>query len=301
MTPPGPTRDTPAGRAYLDLRTLARRHGRDPAEYLTLYALEGLLARLARSPHATDFVLKGGVLMAAFTARRPTRDIDLAARQITNDVQDVVARIRTIATIDTGDGLTFDTESVSGTTIRDDADYAGVRVKLTAHLATAQIALHVDVNVGDPIWPAPVDTALPLLLGGTLHLSTYPDHMVLAEKIVTAIDRGTVNTRWRDFVDIDAITTTRTIRQADLAAAIDTVAHHRKVTLQPLATALDGMADLAQPKWATWRRKQHLETTTPQQFSDLLNRCVAFADPILHGHVRDATWSPQMRIWTKKS
>ncbi len=180
MTPPGPTRDTPAGRAYLDLRNLARRNGRDPAEYLTLYTLEGLLARLARSPHATDFVLKGGVLMAAFTARRPTRDIDLAARQITNDADDVVARIRTIATIDTDDGLTFDTESVSGTTIRDDADYAGVRVKLTAHLATAQIALHVDVNVGDPIWPAPVDTALPLLLGGTKQPRATPHGATLS-------------------------------------------------------------------------------------------------------------------------
>ena len=51
-----PTRDTPAGRAYQDIRNLARRDGRDVAEYLTRYALEGFLARLVASPHAEDFV-----------------------------------------------------------------------------------------------------------------------------------------------------------------------------------------------------------------------------------------------------
>lgn len=71
MTPPVPARDTRAGQVYNDLRNLARRDGRDPAEYFTLYALEGFLARLAGSEYSADFVLKGGVLMAAFAARRP--------------------------------------------------------------------------------------------------------------------------------------------------------------------------------------------------------------------------------------
>lgn len=78
MTPPAPTRSTPAGRAYLDLRNLAKRDGRDSVEYFTLHALEGFLTRLADSQYAEDFAVKGGVLMAAFAARRPTRDIDLA-------------------------------------------------------------------------------------------------------------------------------------------------------------------------------------------------------------------------------
>ena len=79
MSPPAPSRETPAGRAYNDLRNLAKRHNRDPAEYITMYALEGFLARLSASELALDFVLKGGVLMAAFADRRPTRDIDFAA------------------------------------------------------------------------------------------------------------------------------------------------------------------------------------------------------------------------------
>ena len=35
-----------------------------------------------------------------------------------------------------------------------------------------------------------------------MQLRGYPVEAVLAEKIVTAGQRGTVNTRWRDFADI---------------------------------------------------------------------------------------------------
>lgn len=297
MTPPAPTRGTSAGRAYLDLRNLAKRDGRDSLEYFTLYALEGFLTRLAASQYAADFALKGGVLMAAFAARRPTRDIELAASGFPNDIPDVELRIRSIITQDTGDGLAFDPATVSGAPIRDEATYTGVRVQMAATLATARIPLHADVNFGDPIWPEPTIADLPLLLGGHLRLRGYPDHMVLAEKIVTAIDRGDQNTRWRDFVDIAAITATRRIPDADLLHAINTVAGHRAVTIQPLADVLDGYPVLAQPRWRAWRHKQRLENTTPEHFADLLDTCMAFADPVLRGAASGLTWEPQPREW----
>ncbi|MCI1747917.1 MAG: nucleotidyl transferase AbiEii/AbiGii toxin family protein [Acidipropionibacterium sp.] len=294
---PTPPRGTAAGRAYNDLRNLAQRQGRDPAEFFVLYVLEGFLARLAASEHAGDFVLKGGVLMAAFAARRPTRDIDLAAAGMTNDIPAVVDRVRTIVIEHCDDGLTFDPLSVSGEHIRDDADYVGVRVKLTARLATARIAIHVDVNFGDPIWPAPTMAKLPLLLGGTLELSGYPDHMVLAEKIVTAIDRGDQNTRWRDFVDIAMLATTRTIRYADLRGAIETVAQYRDVHLRQLAPLLQHMPDLAQPRWAAWRRRQRLEAATPERFAELLDACIALADPVLDERAERCTWNAGSSFW----
>ena len=297
MTPPAPTRDTTEGRAYNDLRNLARRHGREPVEYLTLYALEGFLARLAASALADDFVLKGGVLMAAFAARRPTRDIDLAASGFANDVGDVARRVREVVEQQLDDGLHFEAESVVGEEIREDADYAGVRVRVIARLATARIALHVDVNFGDPIWPEPTEAELPLLLGGTLRLRGYPDHMVLAEKVVTAIDRGDQNTRWRDFVDIVAIIRTRPVRADDLRHAFDAVATHRGVQLEPLDSLLTHMPALAQQKWATWRRKQRLTESTPDEFGDLLAECLAFTDPVLSSAAQTGVWDPSTGSW----
>ncbi len=46
---------------------------------ITLYGLERVLSRLAQTHYVNDFSPKGGVLLAAFRLRRPTRDIDLQA------------------------------------------------------------------------------------------------------------------------------------------------------------------------------------------------------------------------------
>lgn len=301
MTPPSPARDTPAGRAYNDLRNLARRQNRDPAEYITLYALEGFLTRLAASESAADFVLKGGVLMAAYADRRPTRDIDFAARGLANDIPEVEQRVRSILAVSRDDGLEFDLDSISGDQIRDEADYNGVRVKIAARLATAQVALHIDVNFGDPIWPEPTEAVLPLLLGGTLRLLGYPDHMVLAEKIVTALERGEQNTRWRDFTDIAAIARSRTVKGADLQETIDVVAHYRQVELEPLGPLLSQMPTLAQRKWEVWRRKQRLEQSSPISFADLLGACLDFVEPVLARSVGQMKWSPSSQTWEKIS
>lgn len=301
MTPPTPSRNTAAGRAYNDLRNLARRQGRNTAEYFTLYALEGFLARLAVSESAAGFVLKGGVLMAAFADRRPTRDIDFAARGFINDIPEVEQRVRGILAVPRDDGLEFDLDSVSGEHIREEADYNGVRVKVTAQLATAQVALHIDVNFGDPIWPAPTEAVLPLLLGGTLRLLGYPDHMVLAEKIVTALERGDQNTRWRDFTDIAAIARSRKIEGAALQEAISVVASYRQVKLEPLGSLLAQMPALAQRKWEVWRRKQRLEQSTPVSFADLLETCLVFAEPVLAKAVNQMRWSPSTQTWEKNS
>jgi hypothetical protein len=95
---------------------------------------------------------------------------------------------------------------------------------MTAQLATARPHFHVDTNVGDPISPAPKHVHLPRLLGGEIVLRGYPVVMVHAEKIVTAIARGTVNTRWRDFGDIYMLARHHVIDGSELARAIRQVA-----------------------------------------------------------------------------
>ncbi|MDR1767486.1 MAG: nucleotidyl transferase AbiEii/AbiGii toxin family protein, partial [Propionibacteriaceae bacterium] len=217
-----------------------------------------------------------------------------------NDVADCEHRIRSALSVTVDDGLEFDPSSVRGEMIRDEADYTGVRVHVAVRLATARIGLHADINFGDPVWPAPAPTDLPLLLGGSIRLLSYPDHMVLAEKIVTAIERGIVNTRWRDFADIDAIAQHRNIAAADLSEAVAVVAAHRGATLSPLADALAGMAEIAQPRWIAWRRKQRLWDATPEQFQDLLDRCAALADPVLTGDAQGKTWSHEDGHWVSR-
>ena len=87
----------------------------------------------------------------------------------------------------------------------------------------------------------------------------YPLSMVFAEKIVTAVQRGTVNTRWRDYADIALLSAAHDVDGDELAASIDVVATHRNATLTPLDEVLAGYADRSEqveclgPQTATHR------------------------------------------------
>ncbi len=292
------TKETEAGRRYLDLQRKAKQTGRPTDELIQLYALEGFLDRLARSAHVDRFVLKGGVLLAALDARRPTRDIDLAAHGLDNSAEHVLFLIREIAAIAIADGLFFDAEHATAETIRDDDHYSGVRVTLGGALSRATIRLHVDINVGDPIWPEPQQVRLPRLLDGTLLIRGYPLEMVLAEKIVTALARGTANTRWRDFLDLYVLIRRHAVGARTLRTSMQHVAEYREVPLSPLKPALAGYPEIAQSRWFSWLRKQRLETSAPPEFATVLELVVYFADPLISNDPTVSMWNPFEEAWS---
>jgi predicted nucleotidyltransferase component of viral defense system len=249
------------------------------------------------SEFAEKFVLKGGVLLAALEARRPTRDIDLAARALDNSVNEVLAVVRNVADIALDDGLEFDSAGAIADVIREEDHYSGVRVSLAGQLSRAAVRLHVDVNVGDPIWPEPQQVRLPRLLNGELLIRGYPLEMVLAEKIVTAVARGSANTRWRDFVDIYVLARRHSVRAATLRTSIGRVAQYRRLDLAPLRSVFAGYAELAQQRWLAWLRKNRLESSTPTDFSAVLDLVQVFADPVIVAEIHDKVWDPVRREW----
>lgn len=87
------SRSTPAGRVYRDLQKQARAERRPVQELFQLYLLEAFLDRLSRSAWSDELILKGGVLLAAFGTRRPTRDVDLQAQALDNAEEVVRARV----------------------------------------------------------------------------------------------------------------------------------------------------------------------------------------------------------------
>ena len=163
------------------------------------------------------FVLKGGMLLAAYERRRPTKDADLLAEDLHMEAATVRTRIAAVAERTRNDGLVLSTLPVRAVVIRDEDEYSGVRVSLQYHLASARIPFHVDVNVGDPVWPEPQSLSIPGLLGGHLNLRGYPIVSVLAEKLVTAVQRGEANTRWRDFADVYLLTGSHAVHGVEIA------------------------------------------------------------------------------------
>jgi hypothetical protein len=295
-------RSTVEGRAYLDLRALAARTGRATEELHVFYVLEGFLARLALSPYADTFALKGGMLMPVYGSRRPTRDIDLHGLSISNDMDFLRTVVGTIAAIALDDGLVFAPESTTATAIRDGDDdlYAGVRINVPAALATARINFHIDISVGDFVEPHPQPVTLPRLLADSPPLTVlgYPLVMVYAEKIVTAVERRRINTRWRDFADLYLLTRHQDVVGTDLVAALVGVAKHRRVELVPLGTVLAGWPPRAQPAWARWRTKQKLDHQLPADFSAVLDAVISFADPAISMETNERYWSAATGQWS---
>jgi predicted nucleotidyltransferase component of viral defense system len=291
-----PTRASKAGLSYLALKRKARAEGRSTDELLQLAALEAFIDRLSTSARARDVVLKGGVLLAAYELRRPTRDVDLSATRVSNDVVSVRALIDEILTEPRDDGWSYGVSSAQA--IREADVYSGVRVTVPCTLARARIVFHVDVNIGDVVWPPPATVSVPRLLGDApIEVAGYSLSMILAEKLVTAVQRGIANTRWRDFGDVYLMTGKHVVDVREVRESIRQVAIHRRATLVPLSTVWAGFAELAQRKWSAWVRKQNLVDRLPLAFETVIRANQVFGDPLLAPSDSDARWDPQARQW----
>ncbi len=253
--------------------------GAPTQEYLIRHTLESFLDRLARTSHAGDFVLKGGVLLAAYGVRRPTKDADANAVSADVTAEHLAEVVRDIAAIDVDDGVAFDVDTISVQEIREQADYPGLRLRVVVSIGTWKGVAVWDVSTGDPIVPPPRQVTIDRVLGDPITLLGYAPETAIAEKGVTILERGITSTRWRDYVDIVALAR-RGIDPDELLTAAQAVARHRGVPLEPVAPHLTGYSAVAQAKWAAWRRKENLESVCEENLDDQIALVASYLDPI---------------------
>lgn len=285
---------------YSQLQLIARQRNRPTDEMFVLYALERFLARLTVTPHAGDFCLKGGVLLSAHALRRPTRDIDMQALDFQLDVVQVTAVVKAVSDVVADDGLVFHTEDLNVEQIRDEDEYTGLRVTLPAKLHRANLTIKLDISTGDPIWPAPEQIELPSLLGGFVKMQGHPLVTVIAEKTITMLQRGTTSTRWRDLLDVAALSDRYEFAAADVREAAAKVAQHRGVELGSLRELLVGYGqDGRQARWAAWRGKQRVEDLCEKDLDDQVERVLRFIEPVFDGSAEDHyEWNPDDGLWS---
>jgi predicted nucleotidyltransferase component of viral defense system len=292
-----PSRATTSGRAYLDLLARARREGRPSDEMLTLYVLERFLYRLSVSAHSNRLLLKGGMLLSAFGQRRPTRDIDLLAKTTSREPAAVADLIREIAAIEADDGVVYETSQMTTMIIREQDLYAAVRVAVPARIDRARQPLRVDVNVGDPVTPAPTVVTYPALLGEPFPLLAYPIEAVLAEKLVTIVARGDTTTRDRDFADILLLAGRHDIDAASLSEAITATATFRKIALRPIRETLVTLGTDRSREWERLITRAGLAALLPSDYTEAISQVAAFADPVITAKATSARWEHRRHLW----
>lgn len=253
--------------------------------------------RLVQTPWRNRLILKGGMLLAVYDVRRATQDIDMAARALDNEEQELANWLRDVFTVEVDDGVVFDTGSLRVEVIREGDPYPGIRIDAEARLATAKIPLKVDVNFGDPIVPGPATVSYPSLLGKSFNLLAYPLVSVLGEKVETMVRRGDANTRERDFSDVWLLTRMHSVDASEFRAALEATATFRGTVLVPLRQALTSYGQMRQSAWSDFVDRAGLAGTVPEQLEGVVRGVAAFADPILSGEVTNAAWNPSSGTW----
>lgn len=239
------------------LLNLARERREDFQAILTRYAVERLLYRLSVSKYKEQFLLKGAMLFFVWSGQlyRPTRDLDLlgSGENSIPRMRKIFGEICKVPVDD--DGLKFLRSTIRGTRIRENEEYEGVRLTLTARLASARISVQVDIAFGDAVKSEAKEEEFPTLLAlPAPRLKIYPREAVVAEKFQIMVALGIANSRMKDFSDVWTLARTFPFEGGALGEAIAATFARRHTALPtapPLALTPEFSEDRA--KQAQWK------------------------------------------------
>ncbi len=203
------------------IRNLSRKSNVEAEILLRNFMLERFLERIAASNYKHNFILKGGMLIAAMVGidTRTTMDMDATIKGQTLTAYEITAIIEEILYTPIDDGVEFTFRGIEE--IREEADYLGYRVSISAVLDKTRQTLKVDITTGDFVTPKEVEYSFKLMFGDrTINILAYNLETILAEKFETVITRGITNTRMRDYYDIYILTTTQPFDSAIFKEAL---------------------------------------------------------------------------------
>lgn len=193
------------------------------------YVMERFLERVALSPYRNNFILKGGMLVAAVVGleTRATMDIDTTVMSLMLTTESARKVVENIICVDVPDGMSFAIKSVSN--IMEGHDYPGIRFMLEATLDRMRQPLKIDISTGDVITPNAVEYSYKLMFEDrSISIWTYNLETLLGEKLETIMARETANTRMRDFYDIHVLLKQESINYEVLRDAFMTTSKKRE-------------------------------------------------------------------------
>ena len=215
------------------VRNLSGGNSRTAQTLIRIFMMERFLERIALSQYRNNFILKGGMLVAALVGldTRATMDIDTTVKSLKLSKDNAIKIVEDIIAVEIPDGVQFRITRI--TDIMEEHDYPGIRVMLEATLDKMRQAVKIDISTGDIITPGAVEYSYNLMFEErAISIWTYNLETLLAEKLETIMARGTANTRMRDFYDIYAISRQETFSKEVLKKAFLATSTKRNTTGQ---------------------------------------------------------------------
>lgn len=288
-----------AASVHQRLLNKARETSRPFNELLQHYSSELFIYRLSRSPYSEKFILKGALMFSTWsgTASRPTMDIDLLG-SVDNSLEAIAQIFKDVCeTTVADDGMTFDSETVTASSIAEALEYEGVRVRVRGGLGNARVSLQIDISFGDIVVPGPRKIAYPTLLDFPApELSGYSMESTIAEKFHAMVNLGILNSRMKGFYDIWMLSRTFDFSGEVLAEAVEKTFESRntRITVDPMVFTSSFADDTDKNiQWKGFIRKARL-VGAPETFREVVTAVNAFLEPLVISLADRQTFS---RTW----
>lgn len=287
------------------LKTQAASSGKTFQEALTAYGLERTVYRLSISEYKERFTLKGGIfLYALFDGEfaRATRDIDLLAKNMPNNVEDMKRVFENIFSIECDDALKFDQGTLDVRNITEFKEYHGVNVSIMAYLDRTRVPVSIDVGFGDVIYPGRVKMNFPVLLDMDVpEIYVYSISSVVAEKFEAIVSLGDANSRYKDFYDIYILADRYDFDGTELKEAVKETFEHRGTGFDDIFAFKDDFlaSEIHQNRWKAFlKKKKALVNVELEDVVRLIKTMLLpVVDCIVRGKEYSLTWDHKSRSW----
>ena len=141
------------------IRNMAKDHVADAQVLLRNYMMKRFLERISLSEYKDNFILNGGMLVAAMVGldARSTMDIDATVKGASVNVEDIENIAAGIVSVH----VVFRVKSISK--IMDEAEYPGMRVNLDCYFDGTRTLLKIDISTRDVITPKEIQYSFKLM------------------------------------------------------------------------------------------------------------------------------------------
>ena len=213
------------------LKNRARASNVSYQQCLQLFFQEEFLRRLAKSPYANNFILKGGLFIYTLTnfQSRVTVDIDFLLRNFSNETKNVNKIITEIISIPTGLNDVVILEAGKTEPIAVQMKYQGVSTQVIGHIKKVRLPFNIDIGIGDVVFPEPEKRFIKTQLEGydSPEILTYSLESAIAEKFEAMLQRFELTSRMKDFYDIFYLAQTFDFEGQKLQEALSKTIHIR--------------------------------------------------------------------------
>lgn len=187
-----------------------------------MFYFERILERISISNYKGQIILKGGLLLSSIIGidERTTRDMDATLKGLPVSEEKIIEIFKEILSIDLNENIRFEIINIKDIRLED--DYSGFKLNILASLDNNKTYLSIDLTVGDAITPREMNYSYKSIFEDKkISIMAYTLETILAEKFETVISRGVLNTRMKDFGDINFLMNGKEkINEANLVLAI---------------------------------------------------------------------------------